>query len=113
MNDLSERCMTASILGLSCSLLLLLAYGCVPAPRPDNPDAGTATCKTMCARITELGCPGAEGSWGADDDAGTDDDVACAPACQDLVEGGANLELACVTGAETCEDVDRCFEGGE
>ncbi len=76
------------------------------APSPEEVDA--------CAAFCSMGCPGSEGSPGYDEEYGTEDDVPCAQACEDILAGpefDGNRE--CLDGATTCEQAEECIlEGG-
>lgn len=86
-----------------------------PSPGPPvNPEAGTVEdCGDACNRLEELQCPGWEGSPGTDEEFGTPDDVDCMTVCEDLMENNETLTLypKCTSEAESCEEVEQCFEG--
>ena len=89
----------AMVAAVSCGTL-------TPTPKPDN----DGPCAALCSRISELQCPGWDGSHGPDEEPGTGDDVSCQDACVDLQENGADLKASCVADAGSCEEVDGCFD---
>jgi hypothetical protein len=91
-------------------LLAVAMFGC--ESEPDWDDSGTPDdCEAACERIEELGCDGAEGSPGPDEEYGTKDDVPCVEVCRNvMIEGGVSMHPACVSDAESCEAADACFD---
>ena len=88
--------------------IVVMFNGC--APLDDHEDGGTPDdCAAACANLEQLGCDGAEGSPGVDEEYGTEDDVPCEDVCRDVMEGGITMHPACVAAAESCEAVDECF----
>lgn len=66
-------------------------------------------CERACDNIRNMGCKGAEGSPGPDEEYGNEDDVACEDVCEMIMnEGDFSIEPECVAKAETCEEVDEC-----
>jgi hypothetical protein len=99
------------LITLTLSFLAVMMFnGCTP--EPDWDDSGTPDdCEAACERIEELGCEGAEGSPGPDEEYGTEDDVPCVEVCRNvMVEGGVSLHPACVAAADNCNAVDACFD---
>ncbi len=88
-----------------CSALTTLS--CLPLP--ESPETTAADCSGACSTLERLGCPGAEGSPGPDDQIGTADDLPCAETCVELESKGASMETACVSQARSCFAVERCF----
>ncbi|MCP4601173.1 MAG: hypothetical protein GY847_11730 [Proteobacteria bacterium] len=82
-----------------------------PGP-PVDPDAGTAEdCDVACANLARLKCPGWEGSPGADERYGTEDDISCVEVCEELLEEPTmTLYPRCTSKASSCEQFDKCFE---
>lgn len=101
------------------ALLFLCACGGGPGPKPGPPvpdSAGTPEeCAYACDNLARLQCPGHEGSPGADEVFGTDDDVPCAQACIDIVtaDNTVTLQQRCVAEAASCAQADDCFAFGE
>jgi hypothetical protein len=84
-----------------------------PGP-PADPEAGTAEdCADACDNLERLHCPGWEGSPGTDEEYGTADDVPCTQVCEDLMNADPTLTLypKCASTADTCEAIEKCFEG--
>lgn len=102
--------------------LTILAWMTGACSRPIAPhERGAASCtgsvRECCARacgnLHRLGCPGRQGSPGADDVFGTADDVTCLATCEyaaGQVDIGVDLELDCVAAAQSCEAVAACPE---
>ena len=65
-------------------------------------------CAQACSNMTELGCPGHEGSPGQDGIEGNEDDVACAQVCEDFYTEGFDFHADCVSAADSCDSVDTC-----
>jgi hypothetical protein len=131
-NRLFELLLLAAM--LSC---WLIAWGCVPNPSPADPvspnaassaapvprhddtptpnpykpgptDASRSSCAAACEALSRLGCPGATGSRGRDDVAGTADDVPCARACEEIEAAGIRQATGCIAAASSCAAVDAC-----
>ncbi len=94
-------------------ILVPLALQCAPIePHPPNdPDAGTVEhCPAACENLAYLQCPGWEGSPGADEVYGTEDDVPCLEVCEDFVEfSNMTLYPLCTAKSMSCDDVLECF----
>lgn len=73
-------------------------------------DAGAGDCAAACANLELLGCDGAEGSPGVDEEFGTADDVSCEAVCVDVEANGVSMHTGCVAAAGSCEAVDECFD---
>ena len=73
-------------------------------------DAGVSDCAAACANLELLGCDGAEGSPGLDEEYGTSDDVPCDQVCRETEAGGIPMHTACVAAAGSCDAVDECFD---
>ncbi|MCP4674321.1 MAG: hypothetical protein GY854_02145 [Deltaproteobacteria bacterium] len=91
--------------------LVLRCSPLVPEP-PVDPDAGTAEdCDAACANLARLQCPGWEGSSGADEQYGTEDDISCVEVCEELLEEPTmTLYPLCTSKATSCEQVEKCFD---
>ena len=92
------------------SVVLLTLFGCTPlAPKPSpvNPPIAGASCKDVCVHLGELECDDFA-SDGADDIAGTEDDVACDVVCDDFIDSGMDIKLGCIVAADSCAAVDAC-----
>lgn len=73
------------------------------------PDTFDTPCERACNNIRYMGCKGAEGSPGPDEDYGNEDDVDCEDVCERIMnEGDFSIEPECVAKAKTCEEVDEC-----
>lgn len=78
------------------SLFFLSHCRCVPV----GPPPGRATCESVCAHLSEMGCeaalPTAKGA-------------SCATVCGNAVSTGwAAWDLECMAEAKTCEGADSC-----
>jgi hypothetical protein len=99
-------------------LLCLLIFGCVPVPVPGppvDPEGGTEDdCPAACANLQDLKCPGWRGSPGPDGVFDTEDDISCVDVCVYTMTVDETMTLfpLCTAQAETCEEVEECFEGG-
>jgi hypothetical protein len=64
--------------------------------------------------MAEMKCPGWEGSPGPDEVFGTEDDIPCVEVCIGIVEADPTTTLfpLCTAKAESCDEVDECFDGG-
>jgi hypothetical protein len=97
--------------------LVFCARGCTITPfvpSEDTGDWGDAgspdDCSAACDNLSELGCEGAEGSPGPDEEFGTADDVACAEVCRSVMEEGeVTMHPSCVAAATSCDEADACF----
>jgi hypothetical protein len=90
-------------------LLIACLVGCGPyAPPPE--DGTKDDCAEACANMISLGCEGANGSPGADQTYGTEDDLSCERVCLVYMEPPSTMHPACVAQASSCEEVDQCFE---
>jgi hypothetical protein len=85
---------------------LCLAAKCVEPVDPGDVD----DCDDACANIEKLGCDGAEGSPGEDEQFGTEDDKSCAQVCGETMALGVDMKPGCVAAAESCEAVEACTE---
>jgi hypothetical protein len=96
------------------ALAALLIAACGGAQHPHNSDG--EGCEAACANLRELKfCGEHEGSPGPDDEYDTDDDVPCAPTCQDI-EGagpGFGLNTQCLAKATNCKAVAACDEAAQ
>jgi hypothetical protein len=103
--------MVLSILTAAGLAFAVLLFRCSPE-HDEWDDSGTPDdCEAACDNLLELGCDGAEGSPGPDEEYGTPDDVPCADVCREIMtEGGITMHPACVAEAESCEAVEECFE---
>ena len=91
--------------------------GCVeylpfPLDPPVPEGAGDATdCKPACDNLVRLECPGWAGSPGPDGVYGNKDDIACHEVCWMVTsEPTATLFPKCTAEADSCEEIERCFE---
>jgi len=99
-------------------VIFLTATGCAGALDPYEPgpprvrDAGGADlCQAACDSLARLKCDGWDGSPGKDEVFGTKDDVSCTFVCVDIMdESTANLYTACTAQAESCDEIDDCFD---
>ena len=101
---------------------LLLQFFCIGGctitpfiPTEDTDDWGDAgspdDCESACDNLSKLGCEGAEGSPGPDEEFGTEDDVACAEVCRSVMEEGeVTMHPSCVAAATSCDEADACFD---
>ena len=105
---------------------MVVASRCGPEPVEPSPSVDTDTevvpepidtgeeptaCEMACDNIRLIGCAGADGSPGPDEQFGTGDDVSCADVCEDIMsKGDFSIEPECVSAARACEDVDSCFK---
>lgn len=91
---------------------MLVVSACSIGPNDDWEDGGSPDdCHAACDNLAKLGCPGAEGSPGPDEEYGTQDDVSCAEVCQNVMEeGGISMHPACVASADNCSEADECFD---
>lgn len=67
-------------------------------------------CDDACANVERLGCDGAEGSPGKDEEFGTGDDKSCLQVCHETMREGIPLRPGCVATAQSCGDVEDCTE---
>lgn len=95
-----------------------------PAPAPDepirpdpepvvDPSVGPVSpCAQVCANMERLKCLGWDGSPGPDGKMGTDDDMACTPACQEYIRQDPTADgyQHCQAAAQTCEAMDACYD---
>ena len=97
-------------------LAVLMFMGCdqvdivVEVDTAQDVDAGVSDCAAACANLELLGCDGAEGSPGLDEEYGTSDDVPCDQVCRETEAGGIPMHTACVAAAGSCDVVDECFD---
>ena len=79
---------------------------CCSGAQADDP----ADCDAACHNLWALGCDAGAGSPGADDAWGTVDDLPCTEVCVGVVENGGQLQLECTIDAQSCLEVDGCFD---
>jgi len=102
------------------ALAVLVFSGCEVVPVDPDTDADSDAdagdggmegydCAAACANLARLGCPGAEGSPGLDEEYGTPDDVPCEAVCVDVEANGVSMHTACTAAAGSCEAADGCF----
>lgn len=72
----------------------------------DNPDQ----CELACDNLYKLGCDAAHGGAGLDRAFGTEDDETCTDLCRYIIDNRGTLNLECTIEAESCEEVEACFE---
>lgn len=77
--------------------------------RVQNVDDPT-DCDAACQNLLDLGCDASAGSSGSDEIWGTADDISCIDVCIGIVESGGDLQLECTIDAQSCSEVDVCFE---
>jgi len=67
-------------------------------------------CEMACENIRLMGCDGAEGSPGPDEQYGNEDDLPCEDVCEHVMsEGDFSIEPECISKASNCDEVDACF----
>lgn len=73
---------------------------CPTSPAPASPDAGPATCETVCAHELALGCTQAKP---------TQEGATCETVCLNAVSSGLfKLNLACRLSATSCAAAEAC-----
>ncbi len=99
------------------TFMLFLIFGCylvVFAVRCGGGELHTEDdpedCGAACERLKVLGCDGWDGSPGEDELWGTADDVSCEEVCRGIVDEQGTLHLDCTIMAESCAEVDECFD---
>lgn len=89
-----------------------------PEPEPIQPDPEhvvdplASPCAQVCANMDRLKCLGWDGSPGPDGKMGTDDDMACTPACQEYIRQDPTADgyQGCQAAAATCDAMDACYD---
>jgi hypothetical protein len=81
--------------------MFFLGEGCPhPAPPPVPPTPVIASCATVCAHETDLGCPAARS---------TPNGATCEDVCRNVQTSGIiTWDLACRSTAPTCSAIDAC-----
>jgi hypothetical protein len=82
-------------------------------PGPPVPELeAERVCMSSCLNLAKLQCPGYEGSPGADEEFGTEDDVPCSKVCVDLAKDDpASIPYHnCMSGVGSCEAAEACFD---
>lgn len=87
-------------------VVLSLASRCVEPVDPGD----ISDCDDACANLEKLGCEGADGSPGKDEQFGTVDDKPCSQVCTETMDLGIPLKPGCIAVAKSCDDVDECTE---
>ena len=91
-----------TVIALAWALPVVL-LGCpepnVPDPKPELDGAAPATCESVCAHWTDLGCKEAQP---------TPDGASCAEVCQKLQEGNLKDDLECQAAVTSCDQIDDC-----
>jgi hypothetical protein len=81
----------------------LFAIGCpdpnVPDPPLDPDGAAPATCESVCAHWSELGCKEAEP---------TPAGASCVEVCENLQQGNLPDDLDCQAAVTSCAEIDDC-----
>ena len=92
-------------------ILLASFFACVEYQDQEWTDDSTPDdCRAACANLARLQCPGWEGSPGADETFGTEDDKSCEEVCREVMDlGETTLYPKCTAKAESCEAVEACF----
>lgn len=85
-------------------VLLLGLPGCPkplpnPEPEPTLDGAAPATCASVCAHWTDLGCEEAKP---------TPAGASCAEVCRNLQQGNLPEDLECQAAVTSCDQIDDC-----
>ena len=98
---------------LTVLMLPALVFAC-GGPKDPGPVAPTPDEVDACAAFCSMECPGSEGTPGYDEVYGTEDDVSCTEACNDVLAGPEfDGNRACLDTVTTCMQAEECiFEGG-
>lgn len=75
-------------------------------------DVNMSSCDMACNKIIELGCLGAKGSPGLDEEFGTADDMSCNDVCRWVMseDPTARHLPGCTAKADSCVAVEQCFD---
>ncbi len=89
------------------SCLVLCAWGLAACPKPiPNPEpepeldgAAPATCESVCAHWTDLGCKEAQP---------TPDGASCVEVCENIQQSNLKDDLECQVAVTSCDQIDGC-----
>jgi hypothetical protein len=84
--------------------LPVFVMGCPkPTPQPDPPvspdGAAPATCESVCAHWSDLGCEEAQPTPAGD---------SCVDVCENLQQGNLPEDLDCQAAVTSCDQIDDC-----